>query len=490
MYNLILQKNKIFIALALILSLITFNLNIGATNAYFSDTDSLTDNSLSAGILDIGLDSMSNFTSGLMYPTDTTSTSIHISNTGSLDSQYTVQTTLSGSSTSACDYITMTATSPTDTYTGPIQGFTSVATATVDTAWNFNFTIASDAPPSVWGKTCFFKWTFTTWQDNLPDASSGFSSTKEKLGSIRIGKAVVLNEFISNPSGLDDALMPGGEWVELYNNSSVAFDLSGWAIYDNDDSHKLYIQNSNTNTGGTVIGAHGFLVVYRNGDPDFNLNNDADSVRLATGYPIASSIVVDSYSYTEEKPEGYSYARIPDGVGSWVDPIPTPGVSNELVEEIIEEEPIVELTLTEPIIAEETVASEVVEDETVTEENTKEETVIEEAITEEEQPEEVLASGTETEQEEATNETTETIAPEETPPASDTEVVEEVVTEESTTPETSQEEPVIEETIVPEIESVPVAEEAVVSEEPRPEVGQPSVEAPVEAPASEPVISE
>ena len=340
-------------------------INIGFTNAYFSDIDTSLDNDISAGILDITLDNSGVYSSGLLYPTDSTTTSTILSNTGTLDSQYIVETNITGNVASVCDYITMTVTSPTSIpYTGTIEDFTSVATATVDTTWNFNFTISATAPPSVWGKTCYFKWIYTAWQDNLPDASSGFSSIKEKLGSIRIGKAVVMNEFIPNPIGLDDALKPNGEWVELYNNSSVSFDLSGWTIYDNDDSHKLYITNSNTNTDGTIIAPHGFLVVYKNGDADFILNNDTGSVRLATGYPIASSVVVDSYLYDGEKPEGYSWARIPDGVGTWIDPIPTPGTTNESIEEIIE--PIKETT---PVVGESIVPETMPEEIIETEEN-------------------------------------------------------------------------------------------------------------------------
>ena len=348
MFNFILQKNKIFIAPAILFVLIAFNFNIGTANAYFSDSTSMIGNTLTAGTLDISLDTAGTFSSDVLYPSDTTTTSISLANTGSLDSQYSASTTLSGSDTSACDYVTMTATSPGYAFTGLIKDFTSSATSTTGAVWNYTFTIDPNAPPSVWGKTCFFKWTYTAWQDDLSTSSSGFSSVKEKLGAIRIGKAVVLNEFISNPTGLDNAPMPGGEWVELYNNSNVSFDLNGWVLYDNTDSHELYITNSNTNTLGTTISPHGFLVVYRNGDSDFNLNNNADSVRLATGYPITTHTLVDSYTYTTEKPEGYSFARIPDGVGAWVDPIPTPGMSNESEDEILPEEIIETVESVEP----------------------------------------------------------------------------------------------------------------------------------------------
>ncbi|MDD5152493.1 MAG: TasA family protein [Candidatus Pacebacteria bacterium] len=321
------------LAVLVVVSIFSGVLNVNETVAYYSDTESSVGNTLTAGTLTLGMDSTTAFNSDLLYPTDSTSTSINISNTGSLGSQYIAKTTLSGANVSACDYVTMTATSPTSTYTGLIKDFTSTATSTTNTAWNFGFTVAPSTPPSVWGKTCFFKWTYTAWQGDLPNSSTGFSSVKEKLGSIRIGKAVVLNEVLPNPTGLDDAPMPGGEWVELYNNSNVSFDLNGWYIYDSTDVGEVPVDNAHTGSG-TTIASHGFLVVYRNGDGDFILNNDADSIRLFTNRISLGGVLVDSYSWTTEKPEGFSYARIPDGVGAWVDPIPTPGTSNK-VEEVV-----------------------------------------------------------------------------------------------------------------------------------------------------------
>lgn len=145
---------------------------------------------------------------------------------------------------------------------------------------------------------------------------------------------IVMNEFLPNPVGSDNALKPNGEWVELYNNSNVDINVAGWVIYDSDDSHELYITAGNTDTGDTVVTAHGFLVVYRNGDSDFTINNNNETIRLYNGYPVLSSVLIDSYSYTTEKPEGFSYARIPDGTGSWVDPIPTPGKTNVTLENL------------------------------------------------------------------------------------------------------------------------------------------------------------
>ncbi|MFA5789347.1 MAG: lamin tail domain-containing protein, partial [Candidatus Gracilibacteria bacterium] len=140
---------------------------------------------------------------------------------------------------------------------------------------------------------------------------------------------IILNEFLPNPIGRDKALKPGGEWVELYNMGSSSVDVAGWTLYDESDSHKLLITTTNTDTGSTVIAPGGYLVVYRNGSSNFSLDNTGgDQVRLFNGKITEGGILIDSHTYTEDAPEGKSFARasyIPD---VWVDPIPTPGEEN------------------------------------------------------------------------------------------------------------------------------------------------------------------
>ncbi len=342
MFNFKLQKNKIFVASALLLSLGTFNFSIGATNAYFRDTKSSVDNIFTAGTLDFSLNNTNTYSSGLVYPTDVVSTSIDISNTGSLNSQYIANTTLSGNDVSACDYVTMTATSPTTTYTGLIKDFTTTVLATTNTTWNFNFTINSNTPPSIFGKTCFFKWNYIAWQDNLPNSSSGFSSAKEKLGSIKIGKAVVLNEILANPSTSSPA-PANREFIELYNNSNMSIDVAGWQVSEMSSStERKYTITTTTGGSNTAVPYGGLTNISSKGwitlllSDGTALNNSGDTVRL---YDTGGIDKLDEYTYTTQKPKGYSYARIPDGVGDWVDPVPTPDGPNEMEGNINEEDP-------------------------------------------------------------------------------------------------------------------------------------------------------
>lgn len=147
---------------------------------------------------------------------------------------------------------------------------------------------------------------------------------------------VVINEFLINPIGSDDASMPGGEWVELYNNSTTEYyDLSGWSVGTYTNSYKLYLTTTNTissdsSTAGLVIGPSEFFVIYRNGNGSFYMRNMGnDGIRLFDN----SEVEVDKYSYTVSHIiENKSIARYPDGSTVWFDPIPSPLGANILEE--------------------------------------------------------------------------------------------------------------------------------------------------------------
>ncbi|MFZ2193211.1 MAG: lamin tail domain-containing protein [Candidatus Moraniibacteriota bacterium] len=187
-------------------------------------------------------------------------------------------------------------------------------------------------------------------------------SAFDESDEFEISWMVVLNEFVPDPILGDSLPKPGGEWVELYNNGSLDIDVSGWYLYDNNDSHELLISNSNGNndnnpfdSGESIVPAGGHLVVFRNGDGDFALNNNgSDSVRLYDGEIGAGANLIDAYDYEiasdsdafdalntrgnenmlmpggiwDETWPGKSFARYPDGTGDWYDPVPTPGEDN------------------------------------------------------------------------------------------------------------------------------------------------------------------
>lgn len=105
---------------------------------------------------------------------------------------------------------------------------------------------------------------------------------------------VVINEYVANSTT---------EWVELYNTTAGALNLSGHYIDDIAGGGGSPIQIPS----GTVIAAGGFYV------QEFSnlLNNSGDDVRFLD----PTQAVLDSTSYTSAT-AGYSRYRYPDG-GAW-----------------------------------------------------------------------------------------------------------------------------------------------------------------------------
>ncbi|MBI2669361.1 lamin tail domain-containing protein [Candidatus Woesearchaeota archaeon] len=133
-----------------------------------------------------------------------------------------------------------------------------------------------------------------------------------------------ITEIMPDPFGNDDDMKPGGEWVELYNHGSAPLVLDGLYLYDSYDDHELKITDVNT-FNGTLLCGKCYTVVYRDGDSDFGLNNDADDrVRLATGYPLSGHTIFRDVSFVQST-EGMSW-NIFDG--QWFRSAPTPGAVN------------------------------------------------------------------------------------------------------------------------------------------------------------------
>ncbi len=148
-------------------------------------------------------------------------------------------------------------------------------------------------------------------------------------GTASSASVIVLNEILPDPLGADDGDKPDGEWIELYNKSDSTISVAGWHLTDTTDIHLVSITGDKTNTGGTDIPGHEFLVVYVGPTP-LNLDDGGDTISLYNN----TNSLIDSHTYTGPVPEGKSIARIPDGGSTWYDPIPTPGEPNKLEETI------------------------------------------------------------------------------------------------------------------------------------------------------------
>ncbi|SFW58647.1 Calx-beta domain-containing protein [Sinomicrobium oceani] len=147
---------------------------------------------------------------------------------------------------------------------------------------------------------------------------------------------LVLNEILYDPSnsGLDGDANGDGvyaqnedEFIELYNNSEEPLDVSGFKVYDSEalenDSPRHLIPE------GTVIPAHGVLVIFGGGTPtgtfggaivqtsttgDLNLNNAADVLTVTdTNGKVIITFDIEPLSNNPNE----SYTRNPDITGDF-----------------------------------------------------------------------------------------------------------------------------------------------------------------------------
>jgi hypothetical protein len=272
----------------------SYNFSIGHSGSFY-DTETSTGDTFQAGSIDFSLQS-SGF-SGNITLSNPAGESVSVLNNGSLDFQYKISATdFSGD---LCNYLNLSANlDGNPKYNGPLTSFVNFNVGQFLAPENWAFTLnLSSSNTSLQGKNCSFKFVFDSWQTNLPDNTQGFVDSEEITNTVWAGywsPPVVLNEILPNPLG-DDCSLTGlnGEWVEIYNKTANQLDLAGWYIQDA-ANHQIVIQNLNTMSGSTIIGANGsgqeWMVVFMN---SCILNNDTDTVMLFDD----NSIQVDSYTY-------------------------------------------------------------------------------------------------------------------------------------------------------------------------------------------------
>lgn len=365
-----------------------------AAYAFFSDIETGDENNWTAGHLDMVL-SLDEF-EGVITNED--GDEVQFDTTVSLvsesaDAKYVLSYEYVSGDVNTCGALSLSTTHGTSTYDGPL-----VLAETLPTndfgLWN-SFITVTDGYVIPLDEECVFDLVFTAWQEEIDvPTNSGFSD--EERIRITVGTAggdalitfpVVLNEFLPAPDGIlcadggndcvdgdDDFIFdfgddsddkPQGEWVELYNLTSVPVDLTGWYVSDASGGvgNTIEIETGNTLAATTTIPANGYLVVYMN---KAIWNNTGDTVKLYNNV----DVLQDSYAYTsdyeycflkptagdtndetpsgssddidctpgETIPKNKSYARIPDGTGSFIDPIPTPNIANTLDTELSDQE--------------------------------------------------------------------------------------------------------------------------------------------------------
>lgn len=153
------------------------------------------------------------------------------------------------------------------------------------------------------------------------------SAAPTTTASYVVGASTVISLFINEAmaDGTKDAT--DADWVEVYNNSEIPVDLSGYALYD--EGIKTGAKPKRILASGTSIPAKGFLVLpteYNGETITFGLSTSGDAVYLEN----TSGVLVASLDFTTIALSGKkSYGRKPDGSATLVTFItPTKGTSN------------------------------------------------------------------------------------------------------------------------------------------------------------------
>jgi len=152
------------------------------------------------------------------------------------------------------------------------------------------------------------------WKESEPTPGKSNDNEQDGLDYSKIE----ITEFLPNPEGDDDASMPDGEWIEIFNAGDQDLDLLGFRLVDN-SGKEILIDNSHVGSS-TIISSDNFMMVYVNGKYGF-LNNDGfETLSLLD----LNGEVLDKVSYSESN-EGASWSKLSD---EWRITPPTKGAKN------------------------------------------------------------------------------------------------------------------------------------------------------------------
>ncbi len=109
-------------------------------------------------------------------------------------------------------------------------------------------------------------------------------------------RSVVINEFLAHTD------LPDHDYVELYNHSAQAVDISGCVLTDDAATNKFLVPS------GTILQPHGFEV-YLDTDLHFNLDAASESIFFKNA---ADTRVIDAVRFDGQE-NGVATGRYPDG---------------------------------------------------------------------------------------------------------------------------------------------------------------------------------
>ncbi len=147
---------------------------------------------------------------------------------------------------------------------------------------------------------------------------------------------VVINEFMAKNNNLIlDEEGKGEDWIELYNNTAAAIDLSGYYLSDDVTNNTKW-----EIPPGTTIGANDYLIIWADEDifdsglhANFKISAAADTVIFSK----PNATVINSVVQPEMEAQT-TFGRYPNGTGAFQRMIPTFSSENSYTTISVEEE--------------------------------------------------------------------------------------------------------------------------------------------------------
>ncbi len=163
------------------------------------------------------------------------------------------------------------------------------------------------------------------WAENTDAGVFSPKRAEYEFYSLGVSGDVVINELqASNESTQYDEAAESDDWIELYNNTENAIDLTGYYLSDNKDTlTKWLIPAQNIEVDGyTIFWADKDLAQGQN-HTNFSLKRNGESLYLVN----PSGNIIDQITYPYQERD-LSYSRFPNGTGAFKIKTPTFNKSN------------------------------------------------------------------------------------------------------------------------------------------------------------------
>lgn len=146
------------------------------------------------------------------------------------------------------------------------------------------------------------------------------------ISSPSFSQTVVINEVMaSNSTTMADPAGEFDDWVELYNNTASAIDISGYFLSDTSSNLNKWVIPP-----GTLLQANNYLIIWADEDSsqgpyhaNFKLSASAEQLFLSD----PAQNILDSVSWGQQITD-MGLARVPNGTGNFIIQPPTFAANN------------------------------------------------------------------------------------------------------------------------------------------------------------------